>query len=121
MGTAVARVVLKRLQSAALARNVAARGKQLREGLAALNKEFDLFKEVRGQGLMIGAELKGSFAGKAGDISEVARVAGVLVLQAGPDVVRIVPPLTITQQEVLLGLKRFHTALKGFVAAQAGK
>ncbi len=112
MGTAVAGAVLKKLKSASLMRNVTARSKQLRDALTVLNKEFDLFTEVRGQGLMIGAELKDAYKGKAGDISEIARKEGLLVLQAGPDVVRIVPPLTITQVEVQLGVKRLHAALK---------
>lgn len=115
MATAVAGAVLKKLKSAALMRNVSARSKQLRDALQALNKEFDLFREIRGQGLMIGAELADAYKGKAGDISEVARLHGLLILQAGPDVMRMVPPLTITQAEVHLAMKRFREALIQFL------
>lgn len=116
MATAVAGAVLKKLKSASLMRNVAARHKQMFDALHAINKEFGIFSEIRGRGLMIGAELVDAYKGKAGDISEAARKEGLLVLQAGPDVVRIVPPLTITQAEVHLGMKRFREALTNLLA-----
>lgn len=116
LACAVARVVLKKLQSAALQKNVQARGKQLMAGLNALGRKYDLFAEVRGRGLMIGAELNAPLHGKAGDIAEAARKHGVLVLQAGPNVMRFLPPLTITEAELNKGMKRLEAALAGFVA-----
>ncbi len=100
--------------------NVAERGEQLRAGLAAINAEMGLFKEIRGRGLMIGAELIAAHAGKSGDISELARKAGVLVLVAGPNVMRFLPPLTITQAEMAEGLKRFKAALGIYTHAANG-
>lgn len=116
MATAVAGVVVAKLQSKALQKNVEARAKELRSGLEALGKEFGIFKEIRGRGLMVGAELNGSLQGKAGDISEAARTFGLLILQAGPNVLRLVPPLTVTQKELQEGLKRLHEALTYFLA-----
>ena len=55
--TAVARAVVRKLQSKALIRNVEARAKELRDALAGLNSVHSIFKEIRGRGLMIGAEL----------------------------------------------------------------
>ena len=40
---------------------------------------------------------------------------GVLVLQAGPNVLRFVPPLTITEKEMKEGTKRFGRAIEGYV------
>lgn len=116
LACAVARVVLKKLQSAELQKNVQARSKQLLAGLAALNKKYDMFAEVRGRGLMIGAELKQPWHGKAGDISEMARQYGLLVLQAGPNVMRFLPPLVVTEKEMAKGLKRLDVALAAFLA-----
>ena len=99
--------------------NVAERGEQLREGLAAINAEMGLFKEIRGRGLMIGAELTAEHAGKSGDISELARKEGALVLVAGPNVMRFLPPLVITQAEMAEGLKRFKAALVKYAAGIA--
>jgi acetylornithine/N-succinyldiaminopimelate aminotransferase len=122
LACAVARVVLKQLQSAALAKNVASRGKQLAEGLARLNARYKglLFKEIRGRGLMIGAELHPQFHGKAGEIGDFARAHGVLVLQAGPNVMRFLPPLVIREKEMREGLARLATALDAFMATQQG-
>lgn len=115
LACAVARVVLKKLQSAPLKKNVQVRGKQLTKALGEMGKKYGLFKEVRGRGLMIGAELKQDFQGKAGDIAEVARQHGVLILQAGPNVLRFLPPLIITEKEMQKGLKRLDKALGVFV------
>lgn len=112
---AVARVVLKTLQSKELAVNVNARGKQLVSALKDINKKYGLFSEIRGRGLMIGAELKPEFHGKAGDIAEVARKNGVLILQAGPNVLRYLPSLVIKETEMASGLKRLEAAIAEFV------
>jgi len=116
MASAAAGVVLKKILSPALARNIAARTKEMRTALVAINKEFRIFKEIRGRGLMIGAELSDSLKGKAGDIIEVVRHSGLLILQAGPDVLRFVPPLTVTQSEVKEGVKRLREGLKHYLA-----
>ena len=67
--------------------------------------------EIRGKGLIIGAELDERLQGKAGDLTEACRVHGVLVLQAGPDVLRFLPPLNITDEELDEGLDRFAQAI----------
>jgi acetylornithine/N-succinyldiaminopimelate aminotransferase len=116
LACAVAHQVLQILQSAPLKKNVTARGKQLVSALNDLNKKYALFSEIRGRGLMIGAELKPALHGKAGDIAELARKNGLLILQAGPNVLRFLPPLVITEREMAQGIKRLTTALTTFVA-----
>ncbi|HKR75227.1 MAG TPA: acetylornithine/succinylornithine family transaminase [Rhodanobacter sp.] len=114
MAAAVARAALRRLASPALLANVATQAQALRDGLAAIDAELRLFDEVRGRGLMIGAALAEAYRGKAGDILDHAAAHGLLLLQAGPDVLRFVPPLTISADELAEGLKRLHTALRAF-------
>ncbi|MFI5341771.1 MAG: aminotransferase class III-fold pyridoxal phosphate-dependent enzyme [Candidatus Methylomirabilales bacterium] len=53
-------------------------------------------REIRGLGLMIGIELKQ----KAGPIAQAMLKEGVLVLLAGTTVLRFLPPLVITRQEI---------------------
>lgn len=115
LACAVARTVLKKLQTKPLQKNVLDRGKQLKTGLAALNKKHRIFTEIRGRGLIVGAELIPQHHGKVGDIAELARKHGVLVLQAGPNVMRFVPPLTITEKEMKEGLKRLDNALVAYL------
>ncbi len=116
LATAVAGAVYKKLQSKTLLNNVKERGKQLVNGLNAINKQHKMFKEIRGRGLMIGAELTPEYAGKAGDIMEEGRKHGVLFLQAGPNVLRFLPPLVITKAELEKGLKRTANAIADYRA-----
>ena len=116
LACAVARVVLKRIQTQEIAANIRERGKQLVTALKAINKQHGIFTEIRGRGLMIGAELDPKWKDKAGEISEVGRKNGVLILQAGPNVLRFVPPLSITEKEMKEGIARLQRAIKVFLS-----
>ena len=116
LAAAVARVALAKLGSPAILANVERQANDLRHGLARINEDLKLFAEVRGRGLMIGAVLAEAHRGKAGSILDHAAAHGLLLLQAGPDVLRFVPPLTIDDHELAEGLARLHAALKDFVA-----
>ena len=113
--SAVALASLTKIADPALLKDVIRKGELLRSELENINKEFGIFKEVRGRGLMIGAELIDAHAGKAGDISEAARKAGVLVLVAGPNVSRFLPPLTITDEELKDGMLRFRNGIASYL------
>lgn len=65
-----------------------------------LNSNNPNIVDVRGIGLMIGIEVKG----KASNIQKAALKRGLLVLTAGEHVVRLLPPLIITEQEILKGV-----------------
>ncbi|TCV92173.1 acetylornithine aminotransferase [Luteibacter rhizovicinus] len=119
MAAAVARVALRKLASPEVLLNVERQANDLRTGLAKLNTEYHLFSEVRGRGLMIGAVLDTAYKGRAGEILDIAAAHGLLVLQAGPDVLRFVPPLTITDEEVAEGLSRLDASLAEFVRLSA--
>lgn len=116
MAAAIARVALAKLSSPAVLMNVERQAHELREGLARIGHELKLFAEVRGRGLMIGAVLDDAYKGRAGEVLDHAAAHGLLLLQAGPDVLRFVPPLTITDEELADGLARLHAALVSFVA-----
>ncbi|NID17578.1 acetylornithine/succinylornithine family transaminase [Luteibacter yeojuensis] len=115
MAAAVARVALAKIASPAVLLNVERQGNDIRTGLAKINHDLHLFSEVRGRGLMIGAVLDAAYKGRAGEILDLAAARGLLILQAGPDVLRIVPPLTITDEETAEGLERLEAALAEFV------
>jgi len=114
MAAAVARVALAKIASPAVLLNVERQANDIRAGLEKLNHELHLFSEVRGRGLMIGAVLDDAHKGRAGEILDVAAAHGLLLLLAGPDVLRIVPPLTITDEETAEGLTRLGAALHAF-------
>ena len=76
----------------ALLENVAARGAQLSAGL----EELSGVREVRGRGLL----LAGLLDRDAASVVDECRARGLLVLTAGPDVLRLLPPLVVTEAEV---------------------
>ncbi|MEF9977451.1 MAG: acetylornithine transaminase [Thermomonas sp.] len=116
LASAVARVALRTLASDAIATNVHRQAQAIRDGLDSINRDLDLFSEVRGRGLMLGAVLKSEYAGRAGEILDQAAANGLLLLQAGPDVLRFVPALNIDDDDVAEGLARLRIALEAFVA-----
>ncbi|OCU22659.1 bifunctional acetylornithine/succinyldiaminopimelate transaminase [Klebsiella quasipneumoniae] len=79
--------------------------------LQQLDAEFDLFSDIRGMGLLIGAELKPQHKSRARDFLYAAADAGVMVLNAGPDVMRFVPSLIIEEQDIAEGMARFAQAV----------
>ncbi len=92
---AAACAVLETVDDALLAQ-VAENGALLAAGLADLPGVL----QVRGRGLMLGAELDRS----AGPVSAAALEAGLLVGTAGESVLRLVPPLTVSHDELEHGL-----------------
>ncbi|MFC3651855.1 acetylornithine transaminase [Dyella humi] len=115
MAAAVARVALRKLSSAELLANVQRQSAMLREALMSIGTELGVFSDVRGRGLMLGAVLTDAYRGKAGNVLDVAAAHGLLVLQAGPDVLRFVPPLNISDEDLSEGLSRLRAALRAFV------
>lgn len=117
LAAAVARVALRKLSAPALLANVDAQAQAMRDGLRALDDKYQVFSEVRGRGLMLGAVLRPEFAGCAGAIGDAAAHHGLLLLQAGPDVLRFVPALNIGSEDVTEGLARLDAALANFMRA----
>jgi acetylornithine/N-succinyldiaminopimelate aminotransferase len=115
MACAVALKALEIFQTEEIQTNVAEREAQLRERLEGMNRSLSIFREIRGKGLMVGAELIEKYHGKAGDVIELARQHGVLVLVAGPNVIRFLPPLNISKAELDEGLDRLEKALQEYV------
>ncbi len=120
LAAAVARVALRKLASDAIAANVRKQSEALRAGLMAIDEELSLFAEIRGRGLMLGAVLKPEYAGRAGEMLDHAAANGLLLLQAGPDVLRFVPALNIGDADIAEGLARLRKALQAFVAPKNG-
>ncbi len=83
--------------------NVRGRGAQLAVGLAA----FPAVRSVRGRGLLLGAQLDR----QAGPVIDACREQGLLVLSAGPDVLRLTPPLVVSAAEVAQALLTIESVL----------
>jgi succinylornithine transaminase family protein len=90
---------------------VKARHALFMEGLKSINARRHVFADLRGEGVWLGAELEPPWKGRAMDVVKAAGDAGLLVLVAGPDVVRLAPSLVIGLDEILEGLARLEVAL----------
>ena len=111
LAAAVARVALRRLASPEIGTNVEQRSQQLREGLESIASELGVFTQIRGRGLMLGAVLAPAWAQRGGEILDAAAAEGLLLLQAGPEVLRFVPALNIENADITAGLQRLRLAL----------
>ncbi|GAA0568443.1 acetylornithine transaminase [Rhizomicrobium electricum] len=69
-----------------------------------------VFAEIRGQGLLLGLKLKVPNV----EFVNAARRAGLLVVGAGDNVVRVLPPLTITEEHVREAMEKLSAAAKTF-------
>jgi acetylornithine aminotransferase len=108
----VALTVCQTLEKENILQNVQQRGEQLRNGLRAIAAKYpNYIADVRGWGLINGLELPADIEVTAADIVKVAIAEGVLLVPAGPKVVRFVPPLIVTEAEVNTALQAVDKAL----------
>ncbi|QNQ22185.1 aspartate aminotransferase family protein [Kosakonia sp. SMBL-WEM22] len=96
---------------------VSAKRQHFVQHMQKINEQYDLFSDIRGMGLLIGAELKPQYKGRARDFLHAAAAAGVMVLNAGPDVMRFAPSLIIEEQDIDEGMQRFAQAVASVVNA----
>jgi len=111
LACAVAGAVFDVINTTEVLDGVKARHALFLEGLKAINMRRRVFRDLRGEGVWLGCELEDPWRGKAADVMREAGNAGLLVLMAGPDVVRIAPSLVISLDEILEGLARLEAAL----------
>ncbi len=105
---AAALAVIDTIDAEDILANVTKVGAQLKEGIAAIS--HPLLAAVRGSGLWLGTVLTAS---KAADVAGAARERGFLINAVQPDVVRIAPPLILTEAEAA----EFLAALPGILDA----
>jgi acetylornithine/N-succinyldiaminopimelate aminotransferase len=92
----LASVVLERVSQPAFLAAVREKGEHLADRLSALVRTSPLAREARGRGLMWGVECQV----EASSVIAAGYRHGVLVCAAGPNVVRLLPPLTISHAEL---------------------
>ncbi|TVP44498.1 MAG: acetylornithine/succinylornithine family transaminase, partial [Gemmatimonadales bacterium] len=113
---AVALAVVSEISRPAFLEGVRARGQHLERKLQQLARRHPgLIREVRGRGLMRGIELDREVA----PVVARALEKGLLLVGAGPRTVRILPPLVITDEEIVRGLDLMEEAMEE-VAGSAG-
>lgn len=112
LACAVGETALKLIDRPELLRGVQFRHTHFVSALTVIGKRYDLFKEVRGIGLLLGCVLTDRWKGQAKHVIDCCLEHGVMVLQAGPDVIRLAPSLVIETEEIDEGLARLAKAVK---------
>ncbi|RDV39719.1 acetylornithine transaminase [Bradymonadaceae bacterium TMQ3] len=113
LATRAGHTVLEVIARDNLLENARARGERLQAGLRRLAEHFDVITDVRGLGLMVGAECKGNAASA---IASAAQDEGLLINTAGGNTLRFVPPLIITDADVDEALERLERAIEKVVS-----
>lgn len=108
---------LEFMETKKLGEKAAEKGRYLMKRLKELQESHPVIGDVRGIGLMIGVELveenRDPATEKCGMVIKNALERGMILLSAGDSVVRFVPPLIITKEEIDRGVEIFEDALKG--------
>ena len=104
--------VAREIERRGLLQHVEQRGIQLREGLELLIERYpDLFEGTRGWGLLQGLVLRENSKRNAAQLAAAAIEQRLLLVAAGPRVLRMVPPLVISRREVQQLLERLDATL----------
>jgi acetylornithine/N-succinyldiaminopimelate aminotransferase len=116
LAMAVANAVLDEVTSDGFLDAVQHKALRLKQSLAGLKDEFpDMIEEIRGSGLLMGVRFKASTP--SGDVVKACTAEKFLTVGAGDNVVRIMPPLNVTDDELTEAVKRLGRALGHVKAA----
>jgi len=115
LAAAASLAVLGELGKPGFLASVEAKGAKIMSAVRSWNAPC--VREVRGMGLMIGIAV----SVPPGDIVAACRERGLLVLTAGDDTVRLLPPLVITESEIDSGLAILRKVLESANSGQGGK
>ena len=107
LGCAVGSAVLATVSDPAFLMDVARKAAAMRQGLEGLVSKFsDVFDGVTGSGLMLGLRCSASNA----DVVNAGYVVGVLTVPAAENVVRLLPPLNILDEDIIIALEKLEKA-----------
>ncbi|CNJ46569.1 aspartate aminotransferase family protein [Yersinia intermedia] len=85
------------------------------QALQEINNKYHLFEDIRGMGLLIGAELTPQYHGRARELLMAAAANGLMVLNAGPNVLRLAPSLVVELDDIKQGMVRLDKAVASLV------
>ena len=102
------KVVLRKLLHEGVLENVKKQGAHLKEKLVELQKKHEIIIDIRGYGLMLGIELNCSVK----EIIDKCMEKGLLVVGSGENIIRLLPPLIITKNEIDNGIEILNEILQ---------
>ena len=118
LAMAVGNAVLDVVLSEDFLQNVRDKALAAKQALASVVDEFpDVFEEVRGTGLMLGLKCRMP----NGTVNAALRDAHLLAVPAGDNVIRLLPPLVVSEDEIREAVERIRAAARTLAQAQNGK
>ncbi len=114
LACAVAAAAFKIINTPEILDGVRLRSKLLQDGLHKINNELNIYSEIRGMGLLLGAELKPELHNQAREIMLSGFKHGVASLTASPNVTRLTPALNIPELDIQEGLERLYLTLYAY-------
>ncbi|PAU78523.1 aspartate aminotransferase family protein [Halomonas salipaludis] len=116
LASAVALAAIEYIDTPEVLEGVKKRHELFREHLETINRKHGVFQEIRGMGLLIGAQMAPEYEGQAKDILPLAIDEGLMALIAGPNVLRMAPSLVIPEADIEEGMARLERAIATLVA-----
>ena len=98
--------------------HVCTQGECLQAALRKIGEKHGVFAEVRGLGLLIGAVLSDAYHDKAGEFVKVALAQGLMILNAGTNVVRFAPSLLLSDADLQAAIVKLDDTAGQFVLEQ---
>ncbi|MGK8184770.1 bifunctional acetylornithine/succinyldiaminopimelate transaminase [Serratia marcescens] len=87
------------------------------QALQDIGDKYGIFTAIRGMGLLLGAELTPHYHGRARDFLTAAAARGLMILNAGPNVIRFAPSLVVELQDIEAGMALFELAVQDVINA----
>lgn len=115
LACAVAEAAFDTVNTESVLAGVQQKEAMFRELLEAINAKYNVFSEIRGKGLLIGAVLNEQFDGRARDFLVASMKHGLMTLVAGANVIRFTPSLVIEEDDIKAGMARFELAVADVV------
>ena len=117
LACAVSLAAVKLINDPALLAGVRQKQDLFRKHLNDINEKYHIFADIRGKGLLVGAELTEAFHGRGKDFLAAAAQEGLMMLVAGPNVLRFAPALIIPDEEIKEGMERLDRAVAKVLAS----
>jgi len=122
LAATVALNVIEMINQPAFLARVKVASEQIFANLRKLAADFpQVFGEVRGSGLLIGLPLAPAFKGRAKDVTKAAEALGLMLLIAGPDVIRFAPALIVTDAQIAEADRILRAAVQGMLETAPAK
>lgn len=117
LACAVAEAALDVINTPEVLSGIEQRHKLYVHALQQIGEKYQIFSDIRGMGLLIGAELTSGYHGKARDFLTAAAARGVMILNAGPNVIRFAPSLVVELKDIDEGMALFELAVQDVINA----